>query len=363
MSKERTLTLLAKLSDAHGASGFEKPVEEILREEWKSLLMGLHVDGMGNLIGSLPNATERPRVLFLAHMDELGWIVREISDEGFIYVDPLGAWLDPVTAAQRWVIMTPHKPVIGYTGIESIHSTGLMGETASLLPPTKKKLFIDIGAKSRHEVEKAGVRIGLPVTPDARFTPLLGGDRFLGKAFDDRALLAILTQMLEHISQEELKIHLSVAATVQEELGMRGATVVAAQTTPDLVFNLDTIYVRDFPEYYSSGSKHPKLGCGPTLVVYDHSMIAPPRLVEFVIEVAQTLGIPYQLASADYSGYDAASIQRTGYGVPALTIALPCRYVHSHSSIIDRSDYEHLLKLITAISTRLNKERIQQIVV
>src|SRR5262249_21381788 len=154
------------LTNANGAPGFEGPVRDILRREWRSLLTDLRTDGIGNLLGRLPGSAASPRVLLMAHMDEVGFLVRAIDERGFVYMNPLGGYIDQSVLTQRYTITTPRGPVIGYTGFKSTHivSTEERSRMVAL-----QDMFLDIGARSREEAEKMGVRPGLPITYRTEF--------------------------------------------------------------------------------------------------------------------------------------------------------------------------------------------------
>lgn len=359
---DRTLQLLRKLTDVPGASGFEGPVRDILREEWNPLLENLHADGMGNLVGILPSKAEKsktqPRVLIMAHMDEVGFLVREITEEGFIYMQAVGDWIDPVLLAQRWVISTAKGPIKGYSGVESIHATS---EDMKLKAPPQKKIFLDIGAGSREEVLKMGIRPGLPITPEAVFTILPGGKRYMAKAFDDRALLAVMTEALEQLKDKDLDVQVIAAATVQEEPGMRGSMVVYEQTKPDIVINLDVGIARDFPLYFSEGKGQPVLGKGPSVFVFDWSMIPNDKLVNYIVETADKIKVPLQYELEGNYGEDGCNLQKSGKGVACVNLGLPVRYPHSHSGVMDRSDYEQMVKLLVELVQNLSPQTIENI--
>lgn len=357
--EDQTTALLKKLTEAHGASGFEGPVRDILKKEWGAILSDLHADGMGNLIGSMPSSTNRPKVLIMAHMDEVGFLVRRISDDGFISMQAVGDWINPVVPAQRWVIMTPQGMVRGYSGVESIHA---ISEDTELATPKQKEIFIDVGAHSKAEVLRMGIRPGLPITPEGNFVVLNGTKRYMGKALDDRALLAVMTECFSQLQKEELEVQVMACATVQEEVGMRGAEIIFEQTKPDIVINLDVGIARDFPLYFSKdkGEPEPLLGGGPTLFVFDWNMIPNNKLVEYIMAIANKQGIPLQLELEDNYEQDGCNLQRSSKGIPVVNLGLPVRYAHSQAGIMDRSDYDLMVQLIVAIIQGLSPQTIKE---
>ena len=213
--QDTTVKLLQELTNANGAPGFEGPVRTILKREWQGILTDLRTDGLGNLLGSLPGGSESPRVLVMAHMDEVGFMVRYIDPNGFVYFHPIGTYIDQAVLTQRFTIMTPTGPVVGYTGVKSPH----------IVPPEERNsmvqatdMFLDLGVKSRDEAEKLGVRPGLPMTYRTEFEVFNSStNRYLAKAFDDRVGCALITEALQQFRSLPHPEPLQVAATVQED--------------------------------------------------------------------------------------------------------------------------------------------------
>jgi putative aminopeptidase FrvX len=292
----------------------------------------------------------------MAHMDEVGFLVREVTPEGYIYMQAVGDWIDPVLLAQRWAISTPKGIVFGYSGAESVHA--MPDNNPTPIPP-QRQLFIDIGAKSKDEALRMGIRPGLPITPLGDFMVIGDGTRYLAKAFDDRALLAIMTELLPRLADEQLSVQLQFAATVQEEVGMRGSTLVFAQTKPDLVINLDVGIARDFPLYFGGGFSEPVLGKGPTLFVFDWGMIPNDKLVNYVAEVAIKSEIPFQFELEDNYEQDGCNLQKSDNGIPCINLGLPVRYPHSQSGIMERTDYDHLTDLLFQLIMDLTPQKIE----
>ena len=358
--QDSVVRLLEELTNAHGAPGFEGPVRNILRREWQGLLADLRTDGLGNLLGMLPGQPAGPRVLLMAHMDEVGFLVRHIDDAGFVYFHGVGGYFDQSVLTQRMAIMTPKGIVLGYTGMKSGHI---------LRPPERTQMvpiedmFIDIGARSRQEaVEKFGVRPGLPIVYNTRFEVLNGTGRYLAKAWDDRVGLAVITEALKQLKKTATHPNtLQVAATVQEEIGLRGAAVVYAGTTPDIVINLEIGIAGDFPLLTSPALSQEALGKGPSVFVFDNSMIPNNNFVEWIIKVARDGGIPLQFESVSGYGQDAAMLQKSAAGIPSVNIGIPTRYGHSQSGVIDRADFDNTVKLIVQMVQRLSTAEVKAI--
>ncbi|MBI4501514.1 MAG: M42 family metallopeptidase [Gemmatimonadetes bacterium] len=350
------LRLLTELVNANGASGFEGPVRDILRREWQGLLQDVRADGMGNLLGTLPGPGGSPKVLLMAHMDEVGFLVRYIDERGFVYMNNVGGYIDQSVLTQRFTITTPQGPVVGYTGMKSGHIVSA-DERNRLVP--LQDMFLDIGARSREEAEKLGVRPGLPVTYRTELEPLNGTGRYLARAWDDRIGLAAITEALRQVRSHPNTIQ--VAATVQEENGLRGAAVVYPSTNPDIVINLEIGIATDFPLLTSPKLAQEALGKGPALFVFDGSMIPNNKFVDWIVKVARESNIPIQFESVSGYGEDGSILQRSAQGIPAINLGVPTRYAHSQSGVIDRADYDNTVKLLVQMLQKLSAAEVRSI--
>ena len=356
---DRVVRLLAELTNAHGAPGFEGPVRNILRREWQGLLTDLHTDGLGNLLGTRRGQTEAPRVLLMAHMDEVGFLVRHIDANGFIYFHGVGGFFEQSVLTQRMAILTPRGIVVGYTGMKSGHI--LRPSERNQMVPIEN-MFIDIGARSREEaVETFGVRPGLPIVYHGEFQVMNGTSRYLAKAWDDRVGLAVITEALAQLKAGSHPNTVVVAATVQEEIGLRGASVVHASTKPDIVINLEIGIASDFPLLTSPTLSQEALGKGPSVFVFDNSMIPNNNYVEWIIKVAREGQIPLQFESVSGYGEDGAMLQKSATGIPAVNIGVPTRYGHSQLGVIDRADFDNTVKLIVQMVQRLSAAEVKAI--
>lgn len=364
------IDLLKALCGIPSVSGFEEPIRNYLMDIWKDYLSESLVDGLGNLIGMVKSHTSVPEkltILLMAHMDEVGLIVRDITEDGYIHFDTLGGQTDEVLAGQIWEIHTDDGLIIGYTGLES-------GHTMSHFPPTskinQKSFFIDVGAQTRAEAEKMGIRTGLSITYGGP-SFIQNNHRILAKALDDRFALALITELLETLAKQSMKLpfNLLIAATTQEELGMRGAMVInhSLALQPDIVINLDIGLARDYPLLYSQASETPptstvpKLGEGFTLTAYDSSMLANPRLIKYMTELARKNNINYQIDSSTLSSQDGCCLQQSNRGIPVINIGIPVRYAHSHLNMMDTRDFDSLLLFLIQFCKTYNLDIHQQL--
>lgn len=348
------LDFLQQLTLLPGASGFEKPVREAVRARWQKTLPKVHVDGMGNVIGEAASETG-PRVLLMAHMDEVGLMVESITPDGFLRVVPLGGIYEASVFAHRWQIEVPGGRVTAYSGMDSPH---LLTDAERPRTPRETALFLDIGARSAEEVQAMGVRVGLPVTPLALWSPLTA-NRILAKALDDRIGLAVITDVLETLGKHPN--HVIAAATVQEEIGLRGAGTIHAGTRPDVVINIEVGIADDYPKLLAARKGRIVLGKGPGLFAYDRSLIPNTALLEWIYAEARKQGIPVQIEVESGYGEDGAKLQTSGEGVPVINIGVPVRYAHQEGGIFDTRDYENTVKLVQQIVKHLDVNVVAKI--
>ena len=252
--------LLEDLTNAYGPTGFEGPVRAIMRRELTPIADEIETDALGSLISTLRGSSQAPRVMLAAHMDELGLMVKRVTDEGFLKFQPLGGWLDQALINQRWLILTRDGVVPAVTGIKTIH---VMSVEARGKLFKREDMFLDAGATSREDAEgRLGVRPGDPVVPDSRFAPMSGGGRLLAKAWDDRIGLAVMIGVMRALKADGAHPNTVVGvATVQEEVGLRGAQTSSYRVAPDVGISLESGVAGDFPgitpdEVTTIGDKH-----------------------------------------------------------------------------------------------------------
>ncbi|XUW99809.1 MAG: M42 family metallopeptidase [Dehalogenimonas sp.] len=346
--------LLKELTEASGVSGYEKDVGLIMERRFAPLGT-VSRDRLGSVIGVQKGSSASPRILIAAHMDEIGFMVKMVTKEGFIKFVPLGGWPNQHLPAQRVKIQTSSGPVTGVIGIPPPH---LLRDKDRNATPDKKEMFIDIGATSKEEVEASGVRVGDPIIPITDFTVLsVKEPTYMAKAFDDRVGCALLISVMESLADGKHPNSVYGVGTVQEEVGLRGATTSAEIVNPDVAIILDIGPIGDVPGIKPDESVT-KLGGGPNLLVYDTRMIPNLKLRDMVMGIAKDLDIPLQLDTLEFGGYDGGAIHLHKSGVPTVVIAIPTRHAHSHNSIIRRKDFDLTSKLVTALVRRLDEATV-----
>ena len=355
---DRVVRLLEALTNAPGPSGFEGPVRAIVERELRDLGAEISHDGLGSVIGEVPGPEDGPRIMVTAHLDEVGLMVQYIRPDGFILFKKLGGWFDQALVDQRWTIVTSHGDVLGVTGLRTVHvSRAESGNRVWGL----NELFIDVGARSREDADAMGIRPGDPIAPWSPFT-VLPNDRYAAKAWDDRVGLAVMLEALRRIREESLAVPglLFFVATVQEEIGLRGAKTSTPMVNPDLGISIEAGVSADYPGARPDQAQE-RLGNGPGIFLLDSSMIPNRKLRDFFFDVARDEGIPLQADVLTGYGEDGAEIQKFDTGRPAVNITVPTRYLHSHTGVIQRSDFDGAVALLIAVLERLDAETVEQL--
>jgi endoglucanase len=340
--------LLQKLSEANGVSGREEEVRAILLQEIRGHVDEARVDGVGNLIArKRGTGGSGPRVLLAAHMDEIGLMVSQVEDTGLLRFGKVGGIDDRILPAKG--VLIGEKRVPGVITFKPVHLLE-KGEREQVL--SAKALSIDIGASNRAEAEKL-VKRGDVAVFAAEFRELgpggaEGGRTVQGKAFDDRAGCAVLAALLAGTYPFDI----SAAFTVQEEVGLRGARVAAYAEEPDWAIVLECTGANEIP-VKKDVSPSTRLGAGPAITVMDSSFIADRRLVGLLLRTAEELGIRCQIKQPAIGGTDAGPIHLSRGGVPSVTVAVPCRYIHSPAGILNLNDFEATVALVREALLRL----------
>ncbi len=341
-------SLLKKLSDAHGISGYEDDIREIIKAELEDYVDEIRVDKLGNVI-CIKNGSEFKEMI-AAHMDEIGFIVKYIDDKGFIRFTPIGGWFDQIALGQRVVLHGNKGKVYGVIGCKPPH---LMKGDERKKAVEIKDMFIDIGATSKDEVLDMGIEIGTPITIDRELV-VLEKSRVTGKALDNRAGVAMMIQALKETKSDAT---IYAVGTVQEEVGLKGARVSAFAIEPDVAIATDVCIAADYPGT-ESAHMDVKMGKGPAITVVDASgrgLIASKNVLRWLRETAEKYEIPYQLEVAEGGTTDATAIHLTKSGIPTGVISVPARYIHSPVEVIDLEDLKNGALLIARALERAEK--------
>lgn len=348
-----TLELLSELTEAHGVPGYEAPVRAVVRK-YLEPLGEISQDKIGSLICRKNGTSDQPRVMLAGHMDEIGFMVKHITKEGFIKFLPLGGWFDQVLLGQRVVVKARNGDVVGVIGAKPPH---LLPADERDKVVKKKDMYIDIGATSREEVESSGVRPGDAVIPRSDFVTMANGKTYLSKAFDDRVGTALVISTLQALQDHDHPNAVYGVATVMEEVGLRGATTSVRAVDPDVAIILESDIAGDVPGIKPEESSV-ALGAGPTMLIYDARMIPNLKLRDLVMDTSKEIDVGLQVSYVEGGATDGGAIHLHNTGVPTVVIGVAARHIHSHSSIIHRDDYDGAVKLLTAVLKKLDADTV-----
>ncbi len=334
-------SLLKRLSEAAGVPGREEVIRALLSAELEGVADSLETDTMGNLIAVKKSKKKKARrVMLSAHMDEIGFYVRFIDDEGFLRVQSLGGF-DTRNLFARLVTVhaAPGDALVGVMNpaVKPVH---ISNAEERKKVPEMAEFAVDLGLDA--DTVRAKVRLGDPVTLRQPFEDL--GAVVTGKALDDRVNCFILAELLKTVKKPAHDLY--AVFSVQEEVGLRGAQTAAYTLEPDIGIALDTTLAVDIPGTPSE-QRVTRLGDGVALKVMDSSAISTRWLLDEFVALAEQHAVPYQFELLPVGGTDAGAMQRSRGGVASLTLSVPSRYVHTVTEMVAKRDVEASLALLT----------------
>ncbi len=339
-------TLIKQISEIAGPSGFEDRIREFIAKEIKSDVDSLTTDNMGNLI-AFKKGTSKKKLMIAAHMDEIGFIVTHIDDNGFLKFTTLGGF-DPKTLTAQRVIVHGKKDIIGVMGAKPIH---VMTPEEREKKITIKDFFIDLGMEKK-DVEKL-VEIGTPISRERECIKM--GDCVNGKSLDNRIAVYILIETIKNLKKVKLPFDTYFTFTVQEEVGLRGAQVAALNIQPDVAIALDTTIAYDVPGS-TPQEQITQLGKGPGIKIMDSSVICNTKLVSFMKASAQKNKIPFQAEIMQGGGTDTSVLQKmVAGGAIAGAISIPTRHLHQVIESVHNKDVDNTISLLTNITKTIDK--------
>lgn len=358
---DQTLRFLKDLTEAHGTPGDERPVVKVLERhlagvgEFSRDRLGSFICEKRGVTGAKARGAAPPRVMLAGHLDEVGFMVKSVTKEGFVRFLPLGGWWGHVVLAQRLVVKTRRGDVVGVVGSKPPHEIRDEDRRKVL---EIKDLYIDVGATSDWDArKKLDIRPGDPIVPESPFTVMANPDLLLAKAWDNRVGCAIAAEVVRRLRGTAHPNTVFAVGTAQEEVGLRGSQTSAFKIQPDVGIALDVGIAHDTPG--AEGDE--RLGGGPLVVVYDATAIPNRALLDLVGETAKSLRLPLQYEAVERGGTDAGRIHLNGQGVPTLSMGVAARYIHSHVSIISRRDFEATVKLLVAVVKRLDRRTVERL--
>ena len=349
--------LLQELTMLNGIPANEKQVRTYFRNAAEGL-GSVRYDNLGSIVLEKIGDASGPRIMVAGHMDEIGFLVKTVTKEGFLKFVSLGGWWEQVMLGQRVTVMSPKGDIPGIIGSKPPH---VLSADERKKMVTKREMYIDIGAADKKDAEeRMGVTPGVPIVPYAPFTTMANPDFLVGKAWDDRVGCAVLTDVLQQLAKLKHPNTVFGVGTVQEEVGCRGAKTSADVIGPHVAIAVDTCIAGDTPGM-SEDQASAKLGEGVAVCIYDASLIPHVKLRDFVLETAKAEKIPFQLEFSEGGGTDGGRIHLHAQGVPSIVLSVPTRYIHSHHGIISRKDYESTVRLLIALIRKLDAKKMQEL--
>lgn len=343
------LDTLNRIASAGGVSSFEQEIAEILEGDYRNLGLNCVKDGLGSLIAEKCTKQAGPKVMIAAHMDEVGFIVKEIDDNGFIRLQTVGSWWSHMVLGQWYTVVTSeNKKYNGLMGSMATHGlpADIRNKTISI-----EDIYLDLGVANKQEVLELGIRTGDMVVPCARFEVMNNPKYISCKAFDDRVGNYIMLEAARRLNGT-VHVPLYLANTVQEEPGLRGARTATEVTHPDIAFAIDTTLAGDTPLNHNICS----LGNGVVLSMIDSNSIAPRGLVRYVESICEKNQIKHQYAVFNKGGTDSGNIHKAFEGIVNMTLSIPIRYMHTNHSIIHVDDVEACITLICELVKDMNEK-------
>src|SRR5690625_288284 len=350
--EQSTKEMFKTLTELQGAPGDEGRVRQYMAEQLEKYADEVIYDHLGGVFGGKHG--EGPRVMVAGHMDEVGFMITQITKNGMLRFQPLGGWWNQVLLAQRVQVMTKKGPIIGVIGSIPPH---LLTDAQRKKPMEIKNMLIDIGADDREDALEIGVAPGDTVVPICPFTPMAKEKKILAKAWDNRYGCGLALELMKEMHDRSLPNELYAGATVQEEVGLRGAQVAANMIKPDIFYALDASPANDM-----SGDEEEfgQLGKGALLRIYDRTMITHRGIREFLLDTAESNNIPYQYFVSQ-GGTDAGRVHIANDGVPSAVIGIPSRYIHTSASIIHVDDYAAAKELLIKLVEQTDKATVEAI--
>lgn len=348
--RQKSLSFLKKLLSTVGPSGYEDEAAAVWEAEARTFAAEVRRDVHGNTIAVI-NPGGRPRMMFAGHLDEIGFLVTHIDEQGFLWIAPIGGWDPQIPQGQRVWIRTARGRLLGVIGKKPIH---LLKEEARKQVVPLNELWVDIGAQNRRAAEKL-VSIGDPLVLAHDFAALQG-DRIVGRGLDDRVGAFVVLEAARLLAKMEPAAEVCAVATVQEEIGLRGATTAAFGVEPQFAIAVDVTFATDHPGMDEPKKREGevKIGAGPAVT---RGPNVHPRLHALLLEAARRAKIPVQpVAEPRGTGTDANAIQLSRAGVATALVSVPNRYMHTPCELVSLKDLEHAARLLAEVTARLEPD-------
>ena len=346
---QKELQLLKEITDLKGTSGNEDSVRNYLKDKYLQIADTIEMDGLGSLMATLGN--NGPRIMAVGHMDEVGFIVRAITADGFIKFSKCGFFFITGVLSQHFTILTDTGEVDAICAL----GPGMFNDKF----PEMDRLVLDVGCTSKEEVKDLGIQVGDFIVPQANFKQLGKDKKYLvNKAWDNRIGCAVSYRIMEELKQMDHPNIFIGGGSTQEEVGTRGAKTLGHMACADIAFSIDVGIADDMHGGEKEGIS---LGKGPELCIMDSCTISNRKLLKFAVQVAEECRIPYQVSIMKHGGTDASEFQHAYSGIPVLLVNVPSRYAHTPTSMIHYDDYINTVKLMVEIIKRLDEDKVNEI--
>ncbi|WP_276281365.1 M42 family metallopeptidase [Halorussus caseinilyticus] len=327
--------LLRELTETSGVPGYEDRVRNLVRREFEGVADSVHTDPMGNVVGTIEGSGDY-EVAIAAHMDEIGFMVKHVTDEGFLEIDTLGGWDPDVLRAQRVTVHTPDEDL-----------TGVIGSIPTHVQDDEEEFDIDdVAIDLGLPAEEVEERVSVGDLVSMEQTTVRVGDNVTGKALDDRVCLFAMLEAAKRLDDPDVTVHF--CATVQEELGVRGAPAVSTDVDPDLAVALDVTVANDIPAVRKESEYVTELGEGAAIKLKDSSVVTTPKVHRRMRSVAEDRGIDHQMEVLPSGATDTSGFQNTHGAKPVGAISVPTRYLHTVTESVHHADVEATIDLLTA---------------
>ncbi|MHA1674911.1 MAG: M42 family metallopeptidase [Promethearchaeota archaeon] len=341
---------LESFLNAPSVSGYEQPAQRLFRQYVQPFVESVKTDIMGNVIATI-NSSGSPSIMLAGHSDEVGLQIRYISEKGFLYFNSVGGLDAHLLPGARVKILTKNNPIIGVIGKKAIHLQ--KAEERKKVIPIKEQ-YIDIGARSREEVEEMGIQIGDLAIFDYYYSPIGQNGDIVSRCFDDKIGGFIVAEIMKRLKEQQFDAAVYGVSTTQEEVGLRGAKTSAFGVNPDIALVYDVDFVMDTPSSDEKSHGRVKLGKGPIVATGPNMN---PKLFDLIVKTAEDMDIAIQIiAEPRGTGTDANFIQLSKSGVCVGLFGIPNRYMHSYSEIVNLQDVEEIICLSVEVIKQFTPE-------
>ncbi|MHA1975163.1 MAG: M42 family metallopeptidase [Candidatus Hodarchaeales archaeon] len=332
-----------ELSEIIGVSGYEDRVVEYIIKRIKDKVDTYWVDSLGSLLAVKKGNSDQERIMLDAHLDEVGFMISHVEKGGFLRFVPIGGWDTRILLGQSVKVVGKEDKI--FDGIIGSKPPHLTTESERKSAIEIKDLYIDLGLDG-NEVKDSGITVGSVGTLYDPFVDI-GNGVIRGKAFDDRTGINVLIHIIEEFQKREHSNTLLFSFSVQEEVGGRGAVTAAYKLNPTMALAIENTTAGDVPGIPESQCPT-YIGRGPAISVADRSMLAHPKVNRRLVKNAELESIPYQIKKPIYGGTNAGRIHQTREGIPSSVVSVPCRYIHSPTSLLKLNDIHYTIQLVSA---------------